>query len=49
MNRERSQARELALQCLYQLDLRGLEAEDSSRALMASAEPEVRAYAQSLG
>ncbi len=48
MNRERSQARELALQCLYQLDLRGLEAEDSARALLAAAGPEIQAYARTL-
>ena len=35
MNRERSQARELALQCLYQLDLRAEEARDSVEALLA--------------
>ena len=48
MNRDRSQARELALQCLYQLDLRGHEAEVSARALMDAAKPEVRDQAIAL-
>ena len=48
MNRERSQARELALQCLYQLDLRGAEAEASARLLVAAAEEPVRTHAQAL-
>ncbi len=48
MSRERSQARELALQCLYQLDLRGAEAEESARQLLATAEGPVRDYARTL-
>ena len=50
MNRERSQARELALQCLYQLDLRGQEpqTEHTTRDLLGAAEGDVRAHALAL-
>lgn len=43
-----TQAREIALQCLYQLDLRGAGAEPSVRALMDAASGPVRALAQRL-
>ena len=48
MSRVRSQARELALQCLYQLDLRGEEAAESARTLLAAADPEVQEHAKAL-
>jgi transcription antitermination factor NusB len=48
--RKRTQARELALQTLYQLDLRGTEVLDEVDALLnqGSADPEVLAFAREL-
>ena len=48
MNRGRTLARELALQALYQYDLRGQEAAESARVLLSGAEDEARAYAGTL-
>ena len=48
MSGRRTHARELALQALYQYDLRGEEARESVRELLDAAEPEVRAYAETL-
>ncbi len=48
MSGARSQSRDLALQCLYQYDLRADEARDSVNALLAAAEPGVRDYAKLL-
>lgn len=48
MSGRRTHGRELALQALYQYDLRGEEARESVRGLLAAAEPEVRAYAETL-
>ncbi len=48
MTGARSQSRDLALQGLYQFDLRGEEARDSVEALLAAAEPGVRDYAKTL-
>ena len=48
MSGSRSQSRDLALQCLYQFDLRGAEARDSVQALLEAAEPGLRDNARAL-
>ena len=44
----RTRSRELALQCLYQYDLRGEDARESAMDQLAGADPEAREYAEAL-